>query len=182
MQNAGKSSLINAMRQAARLPRGKDVTAAPLPGTTLGMLRVPGLLPTGCKMLDTPGVPHAFQVRGGGGGSRLQLVAMRELQRSASQPASCIQGSVHCHPPPPRLPAVAHCIPPQLGTHLTAEEMHMVLPKRPLKPRTFRLGAGQVGGRVRLALEAAWSPRPGLLGLEAALCLGAAVGLQLAQN
>lgn len=28
-----------------------------------GMVRVAGLLPTGCKMLDTPGVPHAFQVR-----------------------------------------------------------------------------------------------------------------------
>ena len=36
LQNAGKSSLINAMRQAARLPREKDVTTAPLPGTTLG--------------------------------------------------------------------------------------------------------------------------------------------------
>jgi len=35
-QNAGKSSLINAMRQAARLPKEKDVTTAPLPGTTLG--------------------------------------------------------------------------------------------------------------------------------------------------
>ena len=61
-QNAGKSSLINAMRGTARLKRDKDVTTAPLPGTTLGMLRVPGLLPTGCKMLDTPGVPHAYQV------------------------------------------------------------------------------------------------------------------------
>lgn len=36
VQNAGKSSLINAMRQAARLPKEKDVTTAPLPGTTLG--------------------------------------------------------------------------------------------------------------------------------------------------
>lgn len=80
------------MRGAARLPREKDVTTAPLPGTTLGMLRVAGLLPSGCKMLDTPGVPHAHQ----------------------------------------------------LASHLTADEMRMVLPRRPLKPRTFRLGAGQV--------------------------------------
>jgi hypothetical protein len=29
-----------------------------------GMLRVSGLLPTGCKMLDTPGVPHPHQVGG----------------------------------------------------------------------------------------------------------------------
>ena len=26
------------------------------------MLRVTGLLPTGCKMLDTPGVPHSYQL------------------------------------------------------------------------------------------------------------------------
>ncbi|PSC71397.1 IMP dehydrogenase GMP reductase [Micractinium conductrix] len=100
-QNAGKSSLINAMRQAAGLPRERDVTTAPLPGTTLGMLRVPGLLPTGCKMLDTPGVPHAHQ----------------------------------------------------LASHLTADEMRMVLPRRPLKPRTFRVGSGQtvmVGGLARV--------------------------------
>ncbi|KAL4422880.1 hypothetical protein ABPG75_009077 [Micractinium tetrahymenae] len=100
-QNAGKSSLINAMRQVARLPKERDVTTAPLPGTTLGMVRVGGLLPTGCKMLDTPGVPHAFQ----------------------------------------------------LAKHLSAEEMRMVLPRRPLKPRTFRIGAGQtvmIGGLARV--------------------------------
>ncbi|KAL4448813.1 hypothetical protein ABPG77_007530 [Micractinium sp. CCAP 211/92] len=100
-QNAGKSSLINAMRQVARLPKERNVTTAPLPGTTLGMVRVSGLLPTGCKMLDTPGVPHAFQ----------------------------------------------------LAKHLTAEEMRMVLPRRQLKPRTFRIGAGQtvmIGGLARI--------------------------------
>lgn len=100
-QNAGKSSLINAMRQVARLPKERDVTTAPLPGTTLGMVRVSGLLPTGCKMLDTPGVPHAFQ----------------------------------------------------LAEHLTADEMRMVLPRRQLKPRTFRIGAGQtimIGGLARV--------------------------------
>lgn len=56
VQNAGKSSLVNAMRGAAGLSRAHDVTAAAVPGTTLGMLRVPGLLPTGCQMLDTPGM------------------------------------------------------------------------------------------------------------------------------
>lgn len=61
-QNAGKSSLINAMRRAAGLPAGRHVTAAALPGTTLGVVAVPSLLPPGCKMLDTPGVPHAYQL------------------------------------------------------------------------------------------------------------------------
>lgn len=35
-QNAGKSSLINAMRAVAGLGEERNVTAAPLPGTTLG--------------------------------------------------------------------------------------------------------------------------------------------------
>ena len=64
-QNAGKSSLINAMRVAVgRAGAGgagggtRPVTASPRAGTTLGLLRVPGLLPPGCRLLDTPGVPH----------------------------------------------------------------------------------------------------------------------------
>ncbi|KAG7671412.1 hypothetical protein Ndes2526A_g02061 [Nannochloris sp. 'desiccata'] len=61
-QNAGKSSLINAMRSAVGLPREKKVTVAAVPGTTLGVIPVPSLLPQGCKMLDTPGVPHEYQL------------------------------------------------------------------------------------------------------------------------
>ncbi len=38
MQNAGKSSLINAMRQAAGLGKSRNITTASLPGTTLGVL------------------------------------------------------------------------------------------------------------------------------------------------
>jgi hypothetical protein len=48
-------------------------------------------------------------------------------------------------------PGVPHAH--QLATHLSADEMRMVLPRRPLKPRTFRLGVGQsvaVGGLARL--------------------------------
>ena len=61
-QNAGKSSLINAMRSAIGLARERKVTVAPVPGTTLGVIPVPSLLPRGCKMLDTPGVPHEYQL------------------------------------------------------------------------------------------------------------------------
>ena len=53
MQNAGKSSLINAMRQAAGLSTAHNITTATMPGTTLGEgpdraappspARVPGL-------------------------------------------------------------------------------------------------------------------------------------------
>lgn len=100
-QNAGKSSLINAMRSEAGLKEERNLTSAPLPGTTLGIVKVPGLLPKGCKMLDTPGVIHEYQ----------------------------------------------------LASYMTADEMKMLLPKRPFKPRTYRLGAGQsvaLGGVARL--------------------------------
>ncbi|KAK2080751.1 hypothetical protein QBZ16_000605 [Prototheca wickerhamii] len=100
-QNAGKSSLINAMRGAAGLSRAHDVTAAPAPGTTLGLLRVPGLLPAGCHMLDTPGMARP--------GSLVSLLPMRDIK--------LLQG------------------------------------RRPFRPRSFRLGAGQsvlLGGLARI--------------------------------
>ena len=100
-QNAGKSSLLNAMSKAVHLPSKRAVTAAHVPGTTLGMVRVPGLLPRGCKMLDTPGVPHGHQI----------------------------------------------------VSVLSSEEMKLLLPKRPLAPRTYRLGEGQsvtIGGIARV--------------------------------
>ena len=97
-QNAGKSSLLNAMKAEVAKWKGQGgeeggagggkkskgakkggfgsssldldvacgiknpITAAPLPGTTLGVLRVRGLLPRGCKMLDTPGAPSPRSV------------------------------------------------------------------------------------------------------------------------
>jgi ribosome biogenesis GTPase A len=90
-QNAGKSSLVNALRAAAGLPRSRDVTAAPLPGTTLGVVLVPGLLRRGAALLDTPGVPHPYQ----------------------------------------------------LHSLLSADEARLLVPRRRLRPRTFRLGPGQ---------------------------------------
>lgn len=102
-QNAGKSSLINAMKRAAGIHRdSQEVTAAPMPGTTLGVVPVTGgLVPKGCEMLDTPGVRHEYQITS------------------------------------------------QLGL----EEVRMLLPRRSLKPRTYRLGEGSTihfGGLARL--------------------------------
>ncbi|CAG9467096.1 unnamed protein product [Pedinophyceae sp. YPF-701] len=59
-QNAGKSSLINAMRRQRGL-RAR-ITAAPLPGTTLGLIEVRGLLEGGVRLWDTPGVRHGYQL------------------------------------------------------------------------------------------------------------------------
>jgi hypothetical protein len=58
-QNAGKSTLINgfAKKQGVKIVR---LTEAALPGTTLGILRVTGVLPAKAKMYDTPGLLHPY--------------------------------------------------------------------------------------------------------------------------
>lgn len=58
-QNAGKSTLINALakKEKANITR---LTEAPVPGTTLGILRIGGILPAKAKMYDTPGLLHPY--------------------------------------------------------------------------------------------------------------------------
>jgi hypothetical protein len=95
------------MKRTAGTGGQGEPTVAPMPGTTLGLLRVPGV-PLGPKqrVFDTPGVRHAYQLT-----ARLRL-----------------------------------------------EEASMVLPRRRLKPRTWRVGAGStllIGGLARVdVLEA----------------------------
>ncbi|XP_047321242.1 GTP-binding protein BRASSINAZOLE INSENSITIVE PALE GREEN 2, chloroplastic [Impatiens glandulifera] len=63
-QNAGKSTLINSIGKHAG---GKvaHLTEAPVPGTTLGIIRVEGGLPGNTKLFDTPGLlnPHQITTR-----------------------------------------------------------------------------------------------------------------------
>ncbi|XP_022742805.1 GTP-binding protein BRASSINAZOLE INSENSITIVE PALE GREEN 2, chloroplastic isoform X2 [Durio zibethinus] len=58
-QNAGKSTLINAFakKEKANITR---LTEAPVPGTTLGILRIGGILSAKAKMYDTPGLLHPY--------------------------------------------------------------------------------------------------------------------------
>ncbi len=103
---AGKSSLINAMKRIGGTSGKREPTVAPIPGTTLGLLRVPGI-PLGPKhrTFDTPGVPHPYQ----------------------------------------------------LTSMLPASEVGLVLPRKRLKPRTFRIGSGNsilLGGLLRLDVVA----------------------------
>lgn len=60
-QNAGKSTLINAIGKHSG---GKiaHLTEAPVPGTTLGIVRVEGVLPGKTKLFDTPGLLHPHQI------------------------------------------------------------------------------------------------------------------------
>ncbi|PKI42057.1 hypothetical protein CRG98_037510 [Punica granatum] len=58
-QNAGKSTLINAMGKKGGAKMSK-LTEAPIPGTTLGILRIGGILSAKAKMYDTPGLLHPY--------------------------------------------------------------------------------------------------------------------------
>ncbi|KAI3904556.1 hypothetical protein MKW98_014736 [Papaver atlanticum] len=58
-QNAGKSTLINALSKKEGTKITK-LTEAAVPGTTLGILRIGGILPAKAKMYDTPGLLHPY--------------------------------------------------------------------------------------------------------------------------
>ncbi|KAG8387339.1 hypothetical protein BUALT_Bualt02G0011200 [Buddleja alternifolia] len=102
-QNAGKSTLINAIGKFVGM-KGTHLTEASVPGTTLGILRMEGVLPGKAKLFDTPGLLH----------------------------------------------------PHQISTRLTREEQKLVRIEKELKPRTYRIKAGQsvhIGGLLRLDIE-----------------------------
>ncbi|XP_024036701.1 GTP-binding protein BRASSINAZOLE INSENSITIVE PALE GREEN 2, chloroplastic [Citrus sinensis] len=63
-QNAGKSTLINTFAKKEGVKVSK-LTEAPIPGTTLGILRIGGILPAKAKLYDTPGLlhPHLMSMR-----------------------------------------------------------------------------------------------------------------------
>jgi len=76
-QNAGKSSLINRLSRRYDGPGEEDggpITSA-LPGTTLGMVRLPALLPNGSDVYDTPGLLQPFQLSSRLNAEEIKLVA-----------------------------------------------------------------------------------------------------------
>ncbi|KAK4408665.1 GTP-binding protein BRASSINAZOLE INSENSITIVE PALE GREEN 2, chloroplastic [Sesamum angolense] len=60
-QNTGKSTLINAIGKCLGMT-ATHLTEAPVPGTTLGIVRMEGVLPGKAKLLDTPGLLHPHQI------------------------------------------------------------------------------------------------------------------------
>lgn len=60
-QNAGKSTLINAIGKCVG-GNVSHLTEAPVPGTTLGIIRVEGVLPRQARLFDTPGLLHPHQI------------------------------------------------------------------------------------------------------------------------
>ncbi|XWS76443.1 hypothetical protein CRYUN_Cryun01aG0176600 [Craigia yunnanensis] len=60
-QNVGKSTLINAIGKCVGGKIG-FLTEAPVPGTTLGIVRVEGVLPEQAKLFDTPGLLQPYKM------------------------------------------------------------------------------------------------------------------------
>ncbi|XP_021861561.1 GTP-binding protein BRASSINAZOLE INSENSITIVE PALE GREEN 2, chloroplastic isoform X2 [Spinacia oleracea] len=60
-QNAGKSTLINAIGKHVT-GKNAPITEAPVPGTTLGIIRLEGIFPGKTKLLDTPGLLHPHHI------------------------------------------------------------------------------------------------------------------------
>ncbi|KAG6401633.1 hypothetical protein SASPL_138497 [Salvia splendens] len=60
-QNAGKSTLINAIGKCVGT-KATHVTEASVPGTTLGIVRIEGVLPGKARLFDTPGLLHPYQI------------------------------------------------------------------------------------------------------------------------
>ena len=89
-QNAGKSTLINAFakKEGAKVTK---LTEAPVPGTTLGILRVGGILSAKAKLFDTPGLLHPYLMSMRLNRDEQKMVEIRkELQpRTYRMKASC---------------------------------------------------------------------------------------------
>ncbi|KAL6655902.1 hypothetical protein ACP70R_006728 [Stipagrostis hirtigluma subsp. patula] len=61
-RNVGKSTLLNAIARCSGLAGGPTLTEAPVPGTTLDVIKVDGVLGAQAKLFDTPGLLHGHQL------------------------------------------------------------------------------------------------------------------------
>ncbi|KAF0913222.1 hypothetical protein E2562_020383 [Oryza meyeriana var. granulata] len=61
-RNVGKSTLLNAIARCSGIEGGPTLTEAPVPGTTLDVIQVDGVLGSQAKLFDTPGLLHGHQL------------------------------------------------------------------------------------------------------------------------
>ena len=80
-QNAGKSSLINALSKVGKGSTVTQLTEAAIPGTTLGLVRLGGILPANAKLFDTPGLLHPHQITARLNREEQKLVQVRKELR-----------------------------------------------------------------------------------------------------
>ncbi|OEL35006.1 GTP-binding protein BRASSINAZOLE INSENSITIVE PALE GREEN 2, chloroplastic [Dichanthelium oligosanthes] len=61
-RNVGKSTLLNAIARCSGVAGRPTLTEAPVPGTTLDVIKVDGVLGAQAKLFDTPGLLHGHQL------------------------------------------------------------------------------------------------------------------------
>ncbi|KAG8056547.1 hypothetical protein GUJ93_ZPchr0002g25437 [Zizania palustris] len=61
-RNVGKSTLLNAIARCSGIEGRPTLTEAPVPGTTLDVIQVDGVLGSQAKLFDTPGLLHGHQL------------------------------------------------------------------------------------------------------------------------
>ncbi|XP_006661170.3 GTP-binding protein BRASSINAZOLE INSENSITIVE PALE GREEN 2, chloroplastic [Oryza brachyantha] len=61
-RNVGKSTLLNAIARCSGVEGPPTLTEAPVPGTTLDVIQVDGVLGSQAKLFDTPGLLHGHQL------------------------------------------------------------------------------------------------------------------------
>ncbi|KAK6162802.1 hypothetical protein DH2020_002643 [Rehmannia glutinosa] len=160
-QNAGKSTLINAFSKKEGVKVAK-LTEAPIPGTTLGILRIGGILPAKAKMYDTPGLLHPYLMSMRLNRDEQKMIEIRkELQprtfriKAKSEVEKTKSTIIDC--PLPLLPKLRHVKGLRKSANVSADILVLVPNLMPFR-RVWRCEAGQaihVGGLVRLDLDQA---------------------------
>jgi ribosome biogenesis GTPase A len=80
-RNVGKSTLLNAIAQCSGVAAGPTLTEAPVPGTTLDVIKVDGVLGAQAKLFDTPGLLHGHQLTSRLTREELKLVQVSKEMR-----------------------------------------------------------------------------------------------------
>ncbi|XP_062199897.1 GTP-binding protein BRASSINAZOLE INSENSITIVE PALE GREEN 2, chloroplastic-like [Phragmites australis] len=80
-RNVGKSTLLNAIARCSGVAGGPTLTEAPVPGTTLDVIKVDGVLGAQAKLFDTPGLLHGHQLTSRLTREELKLVQVSKEMR-----------------------------------------------------------------------------------------------------
>ncbi|CAL5088636.1 unnamed protein product [Urochloa decumbens] len=80
-RNVGKSTLLNAIARCSGVAGRPTLTEAPVPGTTLDVIKVDGVLGAQGKLFDTPGLLHGHQLTSRLTSEEMKLVQVRKEMR-----------------------------------------------------------------------------------------------------
>ncbi|CAD6219582.1 unnamed protein product [Miscanthus lutarioriparius] len=77
-RNVGKSTLLNAIARCSGIVGRPTLTEAPVPGTTLDVIKLDGVLGAQAKLFDTPGLLHGHQLTSRLTSEEMKLVQVRK--------------------------------------------------------------------------------------------------------